>query len=112
MATDATTLFASGDGAQSVTYRLPDGSETSLTANVWDVLTENRDQRGIQTIVSTRNVTLKASELSDVNMRATVVISGTEWSIVRIIYQDSIQVSLELQRHGLHEQSRPGYRRQ
>ena len=111
MASDAARLFATGDGADSVIYRHPDGTRTTITANVWDLLTETRDVRGIQTIVTTKNITFQAGDISEVNLRATVLIGSDEWSIVRVIYQDSIQTSLELQRHELHEHARPGYRR-
>ena len=112
MLSDASMLFAADDGAVSVIYELPDGTRTTCTGNVWDMLTEARDVRGIQTIVATRNVTIPVSELPSVNLRATMVIDDTEWAITRIIYQDDVQVSVELQRHELHEHARPGYRRQ
>lgn len=112
MASDVRRLIATDDGAVAIVYEEPDSTRTTITANVWDALTEQRDVRGIVTFVTIRNVTFAASEVSAINLRSSVWIADTEYSIARILYQDDYFISLELQRHDLHEHTRPGYRRQ
>lgn len=111
IAADASLFLATDDFAESITYRLPDGTESSLTAIVFDALTENRDERGINTIVTTRNVTCALADVGAVNLRGQIVYGGEDWAITRVIYQDDLFLTLEIQRHELHESTRPGYRR-
>ena len=112
MTADLSVLFAEGDGAKRIEYRRPDGTRVTVTANVWDMLTETQDQRGIQTIVATRMVTLQLADITSVNLLGTLWIDGQEWAIARIDGQDDYVVTVVAQRHGLHEHARPGYRRQ
>jgi len=111
MTADLSMLFAEGDGAKEVVYRLPDGTQTTCTANVWDMVNETRDVRGIQTIVATRSVTFRFADIGNVNLRASVIIDGEEWAVSRVNYADDYQVTVEIQRHDLHAHARPGYRR-
>jgi hypothetical protein len=112
IAADVSVFLNTDDFADSITYREPDGAETSCTAVIYDSLTEQRDVRGIATIVTTRNVTVSNEDIPVVNMRGLVIISDVEWSISQVIYDDGTLKTLELQRHELHENTRPNYRRQ
>lgn len=112
MQSDLSIFFNPDDGPVACWYETPDGIRVAFTGNLWDVLTESREVRGIQTIVSIRNLTIRTEDVPNVNLRATIIIDNTEWAITRIIYQDDLQVTVELQRHDLHEHARPGYRRQ
>lgn len=112
MSADVTRLIATGDGAKSIVYEEPDSTRTAITANVWESMTEQRDVRGIVTFVTPCIVTFASSAVTSINMRATILIDDVEYAIVRVIYRDDYITSLELQRHELHEHTRPGYRRQ
>jgi hypothetical protein len=110
VAADTARLISTDEFGEAVTLRHPDGTESSLTAIVFDEITETRDVRGLATIVSTRNITVAGDDIADLNLRSTVIIGDDEWSLVRIIYRDEWQATLELQRYLLHEHTRPGYR--
>lgn len=109
---DTSWLIATDQFADSVTMRHPDGTETTLTAVLFDEFVETREVRGLATLVSTRNMTVDADSVSDLNFRSVIVIGDEDWSITRLIYRDEWQATLELQRHVLHEHTRPGYRQQ
>lgn len=111
LATDMARLLADDDFGTSVVYRTPDGTEATYTAVVFDQATEPRDVRGVQTLITSRGCTFRKADIGEVNLRGVVLISGVEWSIDGVLFEDDEQVSVVLQRHELVEATRPGYRR-
>jgi hypothetical protein len=112
MDNDRARLFLANDFGQAVTYKAPDGLQTALTCVVFDEYTEDVDQLGVNTRKRMRGCAINRSELATVNQRATMTIGTIEYSINRVISQDDQITVVELSRHEVVDQTRPGYRRQ
>jgi len=112
MSADMDLIMSDSEFAQSVTYREPDGTETPCTAVVFDLATEPRDVRGVNTLISSRGCTFKKTDVPAINLRSTVLLGAVEWAIDGILFEDDQQVSVVVQRHELVENTRPNYRRQ
>lgn len=110
IAADVAIFFNEDEFARSVVYRAPSELETTITAIVYDSLTENQNNNGVNTIVSTQNMSFATADL-DIDLRGLVIIDNVEWAITRRIYRDDQMTAVELQRHELHEHTRPNLRR-
>ena len=112
LASDCTALFATSDFAESVTYTAPDGEQTALTCVVFSEYTEDEERLGINTRKRMRGCAINRSELSSINQQATITIGTVEYAINRVLSEDDYITTVELERHELIENTRPGYRRQ
>ena len=112
LAADVTRMLSTDEFAETITYRYPSGTETTFDAQVFPMVSEKRDTNGIYTIVYRRYCCWSAASLSSPDLRSTIILADeTEWSISsEQLYEDDQQVSVMLERHLLHEQTRPGFR--
>lgn len=95
----------------SATYTDPSGQTTALTVVLFEERTESPENNGIKTKLRIRDCTWSSADLSTVNRRGKLTIDSVEWAIAEVVFQDERQVSVRLERHELHEHTRPEYRR-
>ena len=112
MAADMAKLTATRDFGGSATYKKHPGSETTLTVVLFEESTETPESNGVKTKLRQRHCAWSAAELSNVSLRATVTVNSEDWEIAQVVHQDDYQVVVRLERHELHEQTRPQFRRQ
>ena len=112
LASDRTALFATSDFAESVTYTAPDGEQTALTCVVFSEYSTDDEQLGMNVRKRMRGCAINRSELSTVNQHATITVGNADYAINAILSEDDQITVVELARHELIEQTRPGYRRQ
>ena len=111
LASDMSVLLNTDEFGSSATYVEPSGAETELTVVLYPEATETPESNGIKTKKRIRECSWSAATLSDVNRKATLRISGVDWSIAEVVYADEYQIGVRLERHELHEHTRPNYRR-
>lgn len=109
--TDMAKLLDTDYFAQSVTYIATSGEQTSLTVVLFEEATETPESNGIKTKLRFRECTWSTATLDTVNIRAKIRISGEDWAISRVVYRDATQITVRLERHELHEHTRPEFRR-
>jgi len=83
-----------------------------LTVVLLSEYTEDVERLGIITRKRLRGCVVNRSELDTINQQATITVGETEYAINRVMSEDDYVTVLELARHELQEQARPGYRRQ
>ena len=111
MAADMARFTDADEFGSTVTYITPDGTETELECVLFGERTETPEVEGITTKLRIQKCTWAAADLSPVNLRATMDISGVEWAIAGVEYADNQQITVRLERRELMEHTRPNYRR-
>jgi len=111
LASDMSVLLSMEEFGSAATYIDPSEAETSLTVVLYEEITETPESNGIKTKLRVRNCSWSAATLSDVNLKATLRIGGVDWSIAQLVHADDQQITVRLERHELHEHTRPNYRR-
>lgn len=111
LAADMAVLVNTSEFAQAATYLDPGGQSTSLNVVLMEEVTETPEANGVKTKLRIRNCTWPAEQQQAVNLRAKVRIGEEDWSVAQLVYADQYQVTVRLERHELHEHTRPEYRR-
>lgn len=112
LSADMSVLLNTDEFGGSATYVDLSGAETALTVVLFEETTETPESNGIKTKLRVRNCSWDAATLATANLLAKLRIGSVDWSITQIVHADDQQVTVRLERHELHEHTRPNYRRQ
>jgi hypothetical protein len=107
---DVAVFLNTDEFARSVVYRSAQGSESTVTAVVYESVAGQESNNGLTTIVRTLAITFAATN-TFIDSTGTVLIDGQEWAVTPEITTDGTLTSAILKRFELHEQSRPNLRR-
>ena len=111
LAADMAHLMSTDYFGSAATYVDPSGQTTSLTVVLFEESTETPETNGIKTKLRKRECAWAASSLSDVNLLATIKIGTEDWSIAQLVFRDTYQITVLLERHELTQHTRPEFSR-